>query len=338
MRRARLGGRALLRYITRRVAWAIPTFVGISIVAFVIIQLPPGDYLTTLQAQLASQGEQANLAQLEALSQRYGLDQPMATQYWKWISGIVLRGDFGQSFEWNLPVASLIAARLPWTLLLATSTLLVACLVAIPVGVYTAVKQYSLGDYLATFFVFTGLAIPNFLIALVIMWLASVLFGVTVGGFFSPEFLDAGWSLGKLLDLLSHLWIPVLVLGVAVAAGLIRVLRGNLLDELRRPYVVAARARGMKERRLIIRYPLRVAMNPFVSMLGFLLAVMVSSEIIVAQVLSLPSLGPLLLSSLTSQDMYLAGSIILVVSVMTVVGMFVSDLLLAALDPRIRLG
>jgi peptide/nickel transport system permease protein len=328
----------VLSYIGRRVLLMIPTVFVISVVAFAIIQLPPGDYLTTIVSQLQAQGDQIDQAQLEALSKRYGLDQPVYVQYLKWISKIVTDLDFGQSFAWNKPVSTLLAEKLPFTIILALSTLLFTWVVAFPIGVYSAVRQYSVGDYVATTLGFLGLAIPNFLIALVLMYIAMTYFDQSVGGLFSQEFEDAAWNLGKVLDLLAHLWIPIVVLGTAGTAGLIRVLRANLLDELHKPYVIAARARGLPERRLTVKYPLRTALIPFVSTVGWVLPGLFSGEVIVSQVLNLPTTGPLLLDALKSQDMYLAGSIILIVSVLTVIGTLISDLLLAWLDPRVRLG
>ncbi|UED86275.1 ABC transporter permease [Streptomyces profundus] len=316
----------------------IPTLFGISVVAFAIIQLPPGDFLTTLVSRMENQGERMDEAQLAALRERYGLGDPIVQQYLKWMGNILLHGDFGQSFEYSKTVSSLVMDRLPMTIVLAVTTLLLGWVIAFPIGLYSAVRQYSPGDYLATTVGFLGLAIPNFMIALILMYLGYSLFGMSVGGLFSPEFEDAAWNLGKLLDLLAHLWVPVVVLGTAGTAGLIRILRANLLDELRKPYVVAARARGMGERRLVWRYPLRVALNPFVSTVGWVLPGLVSGEVIVSQVLSLPTTGPLLLGALRSQDMYLASSIILIVSVLTVIGTLLSDILLAWLDPRVRLG
>ena len=327
----------MLTYVGRRVLLMFPTIFVISVVAFVIIQLPPGDYLTTIVSQLQSQGDLVDKAQLAQLSARYGLDQPVYVQYLKWISQILFHGDFGMSFAWNKPVSALLAERLPLTIVLAVTTLLFTWVVAFPIGVYSAVRQYSAGDYVATTFGFLGLAIPEFLLALVLMWIGLNYFNQSVGGLFSPNFVEASWNLGKLVDLLAHLWVPVVVLGMAGTAGLIRVLRANLLDELHKPYVVAARARGMAERRLTIKYPLRVALNPFVSTVGWVLPGLVSGEVIVAQVLSLPTTGPLLLESLKSQDMYLAGSVILIVSVLTVIGTLISDIALAWLDPRVRL-
>ncbi len=314
----------------------IPTVFLISIIAFVIISLPPGDYLTTLITQMRAQGGEVDQARIASLELRYGLDSPLWVQYLKWIQG-VFTGDFGESFQLNRSVSSVLAQRLPLTIVIAVSTLIFTWAIALPIGLYSAVRQYKFGDYLATTIGFLGLAVPNFLIALVLMYIGYRYFGQSVGGLFSPEFVDAQWNLGKLLDLFSHLWIPVVVLGAAGTAGLIRVLRANLLDELRKPYVVAARARGVPERKLILKYPLRVAMNPFISTIGWVLPVLISGEVIVAQVLSLPTTGPVLLSSLLSQDMYLAGSIILITSMLTVIGTLCSDFALAWLDPRVRL-
>ncbi len=326
----------MLAYITRRVLYMIPTLFAISVVAFIIIQLPPGDYLTTVVANMADQGETIDSAELAALKRRYGLDQPVYVQYWKWISGMVLRGDFGQSFSWNRPVNQLIWDRLGLTFILSLSTLVFVWAVAIPIGIYSAVRKYSPGDYVATFLGFIGLATPNFLLALVLMYVSFKYFGQSVGGLFSPDYVDAPWSWGKFTDLLAHLWIPMVVLGTAGTAGLIRTMRANLLDELGRPYVVTARAKGLAENRLLIKYPVRLAMNPFVSSLNDVLVQLVSGAAIVSIVLSLPTTGPMLLNALLAQDMYLAGSFIMLLSVLTVVGTLISDILLAWLDPRIR--
>src|SRR5690606_32221768 len=282
------------------------------------------------------QGDAIAPEQLEALREAYGLGQPIYIQYLKWISG-VLRGDFGQSMEWRAPVSSLIWDRMGFTVMISASTILFVWAFAIPVGVYSATKQYSIGDYFFTFLGFLGLAIPNFMLALVLMWIGFSVFGQNVGGLFSPEFENAPWSLAKFLDMLSHLWIPLLVIGTAGTAGLIRTMRANMLDEINQPYVETARAKGLKEGRLIWKYPVRVALNPFVSTVGYALPELVSGVIIVAVVLNLPTVGPLLLRSLLSQDMFLAGAIVLLISIMTVIGTLLSDILLAWLDPRIRL-
>lgn len=315
----------------------IPTVLAISIASFAIIQLPAGDFLTTFASQLAERGGSVSAAELASLRERYGLGSPFFVQYWRWISGIIMHGDFGESLQWNKSVGSLLADRLPLSIIMSVVTLFFTWIVAFPIGLYSAVRQYSVGDYIATTIGFIGLAVPHFLFALVLMWASLRYLGISVGGLYSPQYADAAWNLGKLLDVLNHLWIPIIVLGTAGTAGLIRILRANLLDEIQRPYVVAARARGIPERRLTVKYPLRVALIPFISTVGWVLPALVSGEVIVAQVLSLPTTGPLLVSALQSQDMYLAGSIIFILSVLTVVGTLLSDILLAWLDPRIRL-
>lgn len=326
----------MLQFILRRLVFLIPTLIAISLVMFVIIQLPPGDYLTTLVAAMASQGENVDQAALTALRERYGLGQPIYVQYWKWISGIVLRGDFGRSFGWNMPVADLIWGRLALTFVLSLTTLLFVWIVSFPIGVYSAVRQYSPGDYIATFFGFLGVATPNFLLALVLMYVAFKYFNQSVGGLFSPEYQEAPWNMAKIWDLLGHLWIPIIIIGTEGTAGLIRIMRANLLDELRKPYVVTARAKGLPEWKLLLKYPVRVALNPFISTVGWILPGLVSGSAIVSIVLSLPTTGPILLRALLSQDMYLAASFLLMLSVLTVIGTLLSDLLLAWLDPRIR--
>ena len=326
----------MLQYMLKRILYMVPTLFAISLVSFIIIQLPPGDYLTTLVASLASQGEQVDPVALQALRERYGLGQPIYVQYYKWISGIVLRGDFGQSFAWNMAVSDLIWERLALTFVLSFASLIFIWVVAFPIGIYSAVKQYSMGDYFATFIGFVGLATPNFLLALVLMYVAFKYFGQSVGGLFSPDYQDAPWSWGKLLDLLAHIWIPVVIIGTEGTAGLIRVMRANLLDELRKPYVVTARAKGLPEWKVILKYPVRLALNPFISTVGWVLPGLVSGAAIISIVLSLPTTGPLLIRALQSQDMYLAGAFILMLSALTIVGTLISDLLLAWLDPRIR--
>lgn len=326
----------MLQYMFRRLLYMIPTLIVISIIAFVIIQLPPGDYLTVYVAELAAQGEDANEATLAQLRERYGLGLPWYQQYFRWMSNIILKGDFGQSFTWGRPVNQLIWDRIGFTMLITFATTLFIWAVALPIGIYSATHQYSVGDYMATFFGFLGLATPNFLLALVFMYLAVQLFGQSVGGLFSPAYQDAPWTLAKFWDFLSHLWIPIIILGTAGTAGLVRIMRANLLDEINKPYVITARAKGVPERRLIWRYPVRVAMNPFISTIGWTLPTLVSGSIIVAVVLNLPTTGPLLLQSLMQQDMFLAGSFILLTSCLTVIGTLISDILLAWLDPRIR--
>ena len=322
-------------FILRRIAYMIPTLFLVSIVTFAIIQLPPGDYLDVLATELGEAGVE-DTATMEALRVQYGLGQPIYVQYFKWMKAIVLHGDFGISFEKNVPVNNLIWDRLGWTVGISVLTLLFIWITALPIGIYSAVRKYSFGDYVATFFGFIGLAVPNFLLALVMMYIAFKYFGQSVGGLVSPEYLDAPWSWAKFVDLLQHIWMPIVVVGTSGAAALIRIMRANLLDELYRPYVVTARAKGMSEFQLLLRYPVRVALNPFVSTIGWILPTLVSGEIIVAVVMNLPTTGPLLLRALLVQDMYLAGSLILIVSMLTVVGTLISDLLLAWIDPRIR--
>ena len=326
----------MLKFLVRRLVAMVIMMVAISIAAFTIIQLPPGNFLTSLVAGMQP-GSEISQDQIQFLTQRFGLDQPLYIQYFKWVGGIVLHGDFGYSFQWGRPVSELIWDQLGFTLLLSLSTLLFAWAVSFPIGVYSAVKQYSWGDYLASFVGFIGLAIPNFLLALVLMYVGFKYFGQSVGGLFSPEYRTGGFSFGKLWDLFQHLWIPIIVIGTAKTAELIRIMRANLLDELNKPYVTTARAKGLSETRLLLKYPIRIALNPFVSTVGWVLPSLVSGAVIVSVVLNLPTVGPLLLNSLQNQDMYLAGAFILLLSVLTLVGTVVSDILLAVLDPRIRL-
>ncbi|WP_305969069.1 MULTISPECIES: ABC transporter permease [unclassified Mameliella] len=322
-------------FILRRVLYMIPTVFLVSIVTFIIIQLPPGDYLDTLAAEMGEAGVD-NTAVVEQLREQYGLGEPMYLQYWKWMTGILFEGDFGISFEKNVPVTDVIWDRLGWTFAISILTLFFIWIVALPIGIYSAVRKYSVGDYIATLLGFIGLAIPNFLLALVMMYVAFKYFGQSVGGLVSPEYLDQPWSWAKFGNLLQHIWMPVFVVGTSGAAALIRIMRANLLDELYRPYVVTARAKGMPEFQLLMRYPVRVALNPFISTIGWILPTLVSGEIIVAVVMNLPTTGPLLLRALLVQDMYLAGSLILIVSLLTVIGTLLSDVLLAWVDPRIR--
>jgi len=327
----------MVGFIFHRIIAMLLTLVAVSIVAFAIIQLPPGDYLTSYIAQLSSTGDQVDPRVIENLRRQYGLGEPFYVQYWKWITGVV-RGDFGHSFEWKRPVWELIWGRLGNSLLIEGMAVIVMWLIALPIGIYVAVRKYSLGDYLATIGGFIGLAIPNFFFALILMYLAYIWFGTTMGGLFSPQFENARWSLPRIWDFLSHAWAPVLVLATAGTAELIRILRANLLDELKKPYVTTARAKGLPEWRVVLKYPVRLALNPLISTIGWLLPALVSGSVIVSVVLNLPTAGPMLLRSLTTQDMYLAGAIILLLSVLTVIGTVISDILLALIDPRIRYG
>ncbi|RNL83043.1 ABC transporter permease [Halostreptopolyspora alba] len=323
-------------FVTRRLLYMIPTLFVISLVSFAIIQLPPGNFINTFVAELRAQGQGVDNAQVRALEERYGLDDPFLVQYGKWISGILLHGDFGQSFQYQRPVSDLIWDRIGLTLVLAVCTTLLSWAIAFPIGVYSAVRQHSVGDYVFTFIGFIGLATPNFMLALIFVWISFRYMGESVGGIVSPEYADAAWNLGKVLDVVSNLWIPVLIIGTAGTATLIRVLRANLLDELRKPYVTTARAKGLPEWRVILKYPVRMALSPFISTIGWILPTLIGGEVMVSIVVSLETTGPLLLDALSSQDMYLAGSFILILATLTVIGTLLSDLLLALWDPRIR--
>ncbi len=324
-------------FIVRRILYFIPTVFVISIVTFILIQLPPGDYISAYAAELEASGQEADAALIAALRNRYGLDQPIYVQYFKWISGILTRGDFGHSMQWNRPVSDLIWERIAWTFGISFLTIIFTWILAFPIGIYSATHQYSPFDYIFTTIGFVGQGIPDFLLALVLMWVAFSVFGQDIGGLYSEAYRNAPWSWGKFVDLLKHLWIPVVVLGMSGTAVLIRTMRANLLDELRKPYVVTARSKGMSEWRLILKYPVRVALNPFVSSIAYVLPALVSGATIISIVLSLPTTGPIQIRSLMSQDMYLAGSIFLLLASLTVLGTLISDILLAVVDPRIKL-
>jgi peptide/nickel transport system permease protein len=326
----------MLTYIARRIVLALFTIWAVSVLAFIIIQLPPGDYITAYIAQMAATGSIVSEQEAENLRIQYGLDRPIYVQYYKWLA-MMARGNFGMSMEWRRPVAEVIGDRLWLTMIVSFAALLLTWTLALPIGIYSAVRQYSLGDYLFTFVGFIGLAVPNFLLALVILYLGFVFFDANIGGLFSVEYQDAPWSWAKVWDLLKHLPIPALILGLAGTAQQIRIMRANLLDELRKPYVVTARAKGLSEARVILKYPVRVALNPFASTIGYLFPYIVSGSIIVSLVLSLPTVGPLLLKALIAQDMFLAGTIVLMLGVMTVIGTLISDIVLVWIDPRIRL-
>jgi peptide/nickel transport system permease protein len=328
----------MLGFILKRLALMVPTMLVISVIVFLVIQLPPGDFLDTLAAQLGSQGEALNDSQITLLRERYGLDQPIVVQYLKWLTNIVTSFDFGQSFEWNKAVIEVIAPRFWVTIGISLLALALTAIVAIPCGIYVSLRQYSFGDNLVTLLSFVGLAIPNVLLTLVLMYASFILFDSNPGGLFSEAYHDAPWSLARFGDLLSHLWIPVLVLATAGTAEIVRVMRATMLDELSRPYVETARAKGLSETRLTLKYPARIAINPIISKLGWMLPIIVSSEAVVSIVADIPTMGPLLLRSLLAQDMYLAGAIILLLAFFTVVGTLISDILLALIDPRIRLA
>ena len=326
----------MLSYVVRRLLAMVPTLLVISLIIFIIIQLPPGDYFESYIAELQSQGETVDKAKIEFLRQQYGFDRPILEQYVFWVWGL-LQGDLGYSFEYRLPVSEVVGDRLYLTAIVSVATIIFTWLISFPIGLYSAVRQYSWGDYTLTFIGFIGLATPNFLLALVLLYLANVMFGTSIGGLMAPEYIDQPWSQGKILSVLEHLWIPVIVIGTGGTAGMIRRLRANLLDELQKPYVVTGRAKGLHPFKLLVKYPLRVAVNFFVADIGSLLPAVISGAEITAIVLSLPTTGPMMIQALQSQDMYLAGSFLMFLSSLTVVGVLVSDIALAILDPRIRL-
>lgn len=325
----------MTEYIIRRLLYTFVTFWILTVVVFAIIQLPPGDFLTSYIAALEAQGALVNRADIDALRVQYGLDAGPVEQYLRWL-GRFLQGDMGRSFEWKRPVIEMLAERLPYTVMISMMTLLITYLVAIPLGIYAATHQYSFGDYLFTFVGFAGLATPNFLLALILMFLFFKYFGISVGGLFSQEYALAPWSMAKVWDMIQHLWVPILVIGTAGTAGIMRVMRATLLDELGKQYVITARARGVGERHLLFKYPVRLAINPIVSTIGWQLPNIISGETVVAVVLSLPTTGPLLFRALLSQDMFMAGSIVMMLGILTLIGTMMSDILLIIVDPRIR--
>lgn len=325
----------MLYYVMRRFVYMLILLWVLSIVSFIIIQLPPGDFLSSYVIRLARSGQLVDKAQLLSLRKRYGLDLPIYAQYFKWIWNI-LHGNLGMSFMYNVPVTKLVGERLAFTVTISIFTLIFTYVVAIPIGIYSATHQYSVGDNAFTTIGFIGLATPNFLLALVLMFLFFKCFGLSIGGLFSPEYIWAPWSIGKIIDMLKHFPIPIIVIGTAGTAGLIRVMRGCLLDELQKQYVITARAKGVGERTLLFKYPVRIAVNPIISTIGWMLPLIVSGETITAIVLSLPTTGPLLFDALKSQDMFLAASIVMILGFLTVTGTFLSDILLAWMDPRIR--
>lgn len=328
----------MAKYILKRLLYVFPTMFIISILVFITIQLPPGDYVTQMIESMRNQTGGATWSpEFEAaMRERYGLNEPMPVQYGKWIGNIVLHGDFGYSFLNSEPAQRIILDRMGMTLVVSLSSFVFTWMVALPIGVLSAVKQYSLADYFFSFIGFIGLATPGFLIALVLMFVAFKYGGVSLSGLFSPEFENAPWSIAKVIDLFKHMWIPMIIIGVGGTAGLIRVMRANLLDELHKPYVETARAKGLPEWKLLIKYPFRAAMNPFVSTIGWALPALVAGEAIVSIVLNLPTTGPVLLTALLQQDMFVAAGFLMLLSLLTIIGTLISDILLAWLDPRIQ--
>jgi peptide/nickel transport system permease protein len=327
----------MFTYLLRRLFVMVPTLLVISFLVFAIIQAPPGDYLSTYMAELQSQGEAVDQQKIDFLRHQYGLDRSFLEQYAVWVGNLV-QGDLGYSFEYGMPVNQVVGDRLLLTIVVSVATIIFIWVVSFPIGIYSAVRQYSVGDYALTFLGFLGLATPSFLLALVLLYFANVKFGISIGGLMDPSYADAPWSWAKARSVLAHLWVPVIVIGTSGTAGMIRRLRANLLDELQKQYVVTGRAKGLSPTKLLWKYPLRMALNPFISDIGSMLPEVVSGAVIVSVVLSLPTTGPMLLDALRSQDMYLAGSFLMFLALLTVVGMFLSDVALAVLDPRIRLG
>jgi len=313
----------------------VPTLLVVSVISFVIIEAPPGDFMDSYVNALLQEQEAVDPSEIESLRKRYGLDAPTYVRYFRWL-GNIMQGNLGRSLEWNQPVSKLIADRLPWSLAISVASFFLAYAIAIPIGLFSATRQYSLGDYFFTLIGFIGLATPNFLLALLILWYYFVATGNVAVGLFSDEYLIAPWSFAKFIDLLKHLWLPALVVGTAGTAGLIRVMRANLLDELERPYVMVARSKGLSEGKLLVKYPFRIAMNPVASTIGWTLPTLVNGELLASLVLGLPTIAPLFVGALLSQDMFLAGSVVMILSTLTLVGTLLSDIVLAWLDPRIR--
>jgi len=331
----------MLVYILQRSLLAILTIWVLSVISWVVIELPPGDYVTIYVRELSSGGGDFSIADdgviATGLREQYGLDSNTFVRYWKWIARIIFEQDLGTSMEYGKPVSEVVGERLLMTFILALTTAVFAWGLAVPIGIYSAVRQHSPEDYVFTFIGFLGLAVPDFLLALWLMWVSFSYFGTSIGGLFSPEFINEPWSWARLQDLIEHLWIAAFVVGTAGTAALIRVMRANLLDELNKPYVITARAKGMKEWKMVMKYPVRVALNPLISTLGYLLPFLISGAIIVSVVLNLPTEGPLLLRALLAEDMFISATIVMVLGVMTVVGTLLSDILLGLLDPRIRM-
>lgn len=326
----------MVAFILRRVAILIPLLFLVSIVAFLIIQLPPGNFVDTYIHNLELQGGSVNAAQREALLRQYGLDQPVLVQYFLWISKIVLHGDFGNSFRYQRPVLDLLLERVPRTMAISLVSILLTWIIAIPIGILSALKKYSVWDYFFTFLSFLGLSVPSFLLALVLLYIVFARTGYLATGLFSPQYQNAPWSFARFANLLQNTWLPLVVLSVTGSAGIIRVLRASLLDELKKQYVTTARAKGLPEWRVILQYPIRIAINPLISTIGWMLPGIVGGELVVSKVLNIPTVGPMMLDAVVAQDMYLAGGFVLILCSLTIIGTLISDILLAWADPRIR--
>jgi peptide/nickel transport system permease protein len=327
----------MIRYILGRIAVMVPTLLLISMLVFVIIELPPGDYFESYISELRAMGEATDMAEIEELRERYGFDKPPVLRYVHWVGGMLI-GDFGYSFEYRLPVSDVVGDRLWLTVLVSFVTIIFTWLIAFPIGIYSATHQYSWGDYGLTFAGLIGIAVPNFMLALIVMYFANIWFGVSIGGLMDREYMGAAMSWEKFRSILSHIWIPVMIIGTAGTAGMVRRLRANLLDELNKQYVVTARSKGLHPMRVLLKYPLRMSLNFFISDIGSILPSIISGAEVTAIVLSLETTGPMLIKALQTQDMYLAGSFLMFLAFLTVIGVLVSDIALAILDPRIRLG
>lgn len=328
----------MLSYIAYRLLQFVPLLFAISLLAFAIIELPPGDYLTMHVYQLEQAGTRVSEAEIARLTQQYGLDKPITQRYLLWMWNMIRYGNLGRSFQWNQPVTQVIGDRITLTFVMSLLSLLFVWAVSIPIGIYAATHQYTLFDYIFSFLGFIGMAVPGFLLALVVMFYAFKYLNISVTGLFSPEYADAPWNWAKVANMMKRIWMPMIIIGISSTAALIRVMRGTLLDELRKPYVVTARAKGIAERKLLFKYPVRIAINPMISTIGWVLPGLVSGSALVSIVLNLPTMGPILLRALMAQDMYLAGSFVMIISLLTVTGTLISDILLAAVDPRIRYG
>ncbi len=328
----------MLGYILQRVIQIIPLLVVISMISFIIIELPPGDYLTVYIIQQENSGTKVAEEEIARLKEQYGLDKPLPMRYLLWISKILTRGDFGRSFQWNMPVSEVIGERIMLTMAISIMTMLFVWGTSIPIGIYAATHQYSGFDYFFTFLGFIGMSVPGFLLAMLVIYFSFTLFNVSVTGLFSPDYASAPWSFAKIMDMLKRVWAPIVIIGISGTAGLIRVMRGMLLDELRKQYVTTARAKGVSERKLLFKYPVRIATTPMLGTIGWLLPGIISGEAITSIVLNIPTTGPVFLRALMYQDMYLAGSFVLILSTLTVIGTLISDILLALADPRIRYG
>lgn len=328
----------MIAYIARRIVTLIPILLLISVVSFVVIELPPGDWVTFQIENLRMSGIELGQDEADRLTRQYGLDKPPHERYLRWMENMIIHGNFGWSFQWNRSVNDLLSERVPLTMAISVASLLLSWAIAIPIGIYSATHQYSVWDYIFTFIGFIGLATPGFLVALVLAWVIFTTTGFSPLGLFSNQYLDAPWSMEKLLDMLKHLILPLFIIGLSSTGTTIRVMRANLLDELKKQYVITARAKGLSEVKLLLKYPVRMALNPIVSTVGWVLPGLVSGEVLVSIVLSIQTTGPLLLRAVLAQDMYLAGSIVMILSTLTVIGTLLSDILLAAMDPRIRYG